>query len=154
MNKALLLFSCIIIGYLPSLSAVFVGVGEWYQALNKPPLNPPNWIFGPAWTVLYLLIGISLFIFIRNSSGKPERQRGIAFFTVQHILNFSWTPLFFHFHSISGALAVILLMLVFIILTVMTFQKACRLSGILLLPYLAWVLFATYLNLLLLILNR
>ncbi|HCE43663.1 MAG TPA: hypothetical protein DET40_08950 [Lentisphaeria bacterium] len=154
MNRALLISLCLIIGWLPSVSGIFVSPGEWYQALNKPPLNPPNWIFGPAWAILYTLIGISLYYFIRNSSGKPEKKRGLVFFTIQHILNFSWTPLFFYFHSISGALAVILLMLVFIVLTAIAFHKACRLSGILLLPYLAWVLFATYLNLLLFILNR
>ncbi|OGV38032.1 MAG: hypothetical protein A2X48_07720 [Lentisphaerae bacterium GWF2_49_21] len=154
MNKIFLLIICVLIGYLPSLSAFFVKVGEWYNALNKPPLNPPAWVFGPAWTLLYLLIGISLFNFIVNSSGKPERKKGLIFFTVQHVLNFSWTPLFFYFHSISGALAVIILMQIFIILTIVTFHKSCRLSAILLLPYLGWVLFASYLNLFLLILNR
>ncbi len=154
MKKVALLLICLIIGFLPSVSAVFVSTGEWYTKLDKPPLNPPAWVFGPAWTILYLLIGLSLFLFLCKDVSWKDRRTGIVLFTLQHLLNFSWTPVFFHFHSMIAAFAIILAMLVLIALTAWNFYRHSHASGILMVPYLAWVLFASYLNLSLILLNR
>ncbi len=154
MNKPILAAICIIIGYLPSVSGIFVRPGEWYANLAKPPLNPPPWIFGPAWTLLYLMIGLSLFFFISNTKSWKERKNGITFFICQHILNFSWTPVFFHFHAMSAAFAIILGLLAMIAVTAWCFHRHSCTASILLVPYMAWVTFASYLNLSLIILNR
>ncbi len=123
--------------------------GEWYQSLQKPFFNPPNWIFGPVWTTLYVLIGIAgARTWIRRSTGTRMR----LWFT-QMVLNFLWSPIFFGMQSPVGALVIIIPMLICIIaFMVLTFSRD-RLSSLLFAPYALWVAFATALNASIVVLN-
>lgn len=123
--------------------------GDWYQSLNKPPFNPPNWIFGPVWTTLYVLIGVAG---ARTWLSAPSSSRMQIWFA-QMALNFLWSPAFFGMESTLLGLIVIIPMLVLIIVYIQRSWKPDRLSAMLFLPYLAWVSFATLLNVSLFILN-
>lgn len=141
----------IALSFLPgSVGALFTATGPWYESLDKPPWNPPSWLFGPAWTVLYILIGISAFLYWRARGEK----RGWIAWGVAWALNFAWTPLFFGARQIGPALAVIIGLAGAIMWTMVAFRRASSASAWLLAPYLAWVLFATSLNAGILILNR
>jgi benzodiazapine receptor len=116
--------------------------GPWYEALQKPWFNPPNWLFGPAWTVLYILIAIAgwrTWVFNRAS-------RAMTLWWVQLALNFLWSPLFFTLHSIGGALLVVSLMLLSILAFIALRWNRDRVAALLFVPYAAWVAFATSLN--------
>ncbi len=125
---------------------------EWFDSLNKPFLSPPDWLFAPVWTILYILIAISFILFIKGGMTK-EKRLPLAFFIIQMLLNFAWSPVFFRLESIGGALAIIIFMWLFILLTVIFFFKHSKLASILLVPYLVWVSFAFYLNLSYFVLN-
>lgn len=125
------------------------GGGAWYQSLAKPPGTPPPWVFGPVWSVLYLLMGVFLGRLIVRRAGKAT-----AFFGIQFLLNLAWTPVFFGLQQPGVALVVILLLLFFLILTIRISRKHDKPAALLLLPYLAWVAYATYLNAGFFILNR
>ncbi|OAE43466.1 TspO/MBR family protein [Agrobacterium tumefaciens] len=123
--------------------------GEWYQSLQKPFFNPPNWIFGPVWTTLYALIGIAG---ARTWIRRPTGTRMRLWFT-QMVLNFLWSPIFFGMQSPVGALVIIIPMLICIIaFMVLTFSRD-RLSSLLFAPYALWVAFATVLNASIVVLN-
>ena len=116
--------------------------GEWYQSLQKPFFNPPNWIFGPVWTTLYVLIGIAgARTWIRKRMGTRMR----LWFT-QMVLNFLWSPIFFGMQSPTGALVIIIPMLICIIAFVTLTYSRDRVSMWLFVPYAVWVAFATLLN--------
>ena len=123
----------------------------WYYNLTKPPLAPPDWIFPPVWSILYfsMLIALLLYLF------KPAQNKklGYIYFIAQLILNFLWTPTFFYLQNIVLALIVIILLDIFVILTIKSFYKVSKISGLILMPYLLWILFATYLNIGYLVLN-
>jgi len=128
-------------------------MNDWYPTLIKPPLTPPSWIFGPVWTVLYLMIALSVFLFLRQVQ-VSERISLLVVLAVHLLANFAWTGLFFGLQSPPLALLDILVLDVTLILLVVNFWPVSKLSSILLWPYLGWVLFATYLNAGFLILNR
>ncbi|WP_312357830.1 TspO/MBR family protein [Agrobacterium sp.] len=116
--------------------------GEWYQSLQKPFFNPPNWIFGPVWTTLYVLIGIAgARTWIRKRMGTRMR----LWFT-QMVLNFLWSPIFFGMQSPAGALIIIISMLVCILAFIALSYRRDRVSMWLFMPYALWVAFATVLN--------
>ena len=117
---------------------------EWYSQLNRPELSPPKWVFPPVWTTLYILIFISLCVFIKNNSG--HRILPLIIFGIQMALNFSWSPVFFGMKNIKGALIICILMWIFIFLNIIFFYQTSKLAGILLIPYFLWVTFAMYLN--------
>lgn len=121
------------------------GGGEWYQSLTKPPLNPPGWVFGPVWSTLYLLMGISLFL-VWERHDRRGATLAVDVFGAQLVLNAAWSPAFFTLHSPALALAIIIPMLILIALSILLFRRVSPPAGWLLLPYLAWVSFATYLN--------
>ncbi len=125
---------------------------EWFDSLNKPFLSPPDWLFAPVWTILYILIAISFILFIKGGMTK-EKRLPLAFFIIQMLLNFAWSPVFFRLENIGGALAIIIFMWLFILLTIIFFFKHSKLASILLVPYLVWVSFAFYLNLSYFVLN-
>ena len=127
------------VGILGSFTTIS-SIQNWYQFLNKPPFNPPSWIFGPVWKFLYLLMGISLYM-IWARKGKH-----LTFFWIQLILNAIWSFLFFGLHSPTLALIDIVVLLIAIIITIKAFYKIYKLAGLILLPYLVWVSFATILN--------
>ena len=126
-------------------------IPTWYSTLIKPALNPPAWIFGPVWVTLYALMGISLWLVWRSNSS--EKRRAIWLFIVQLVLNAIWSPIFFGAHSISNALAVIVLLWAAIVLTILIFKRISKPAAWLLLPYILWVSFAAYLNFAIWILN-
>lgn len=116
----------------------------WHFSLTKPYLTPPAWIFVPVWSFLYLTIAFSFVLYFL----KKDENKGLGYlyFLVQMILNLIWTPVFFGTKNILLALIVIILMDVFIILTIKKFYEVRKFAGLILIPYLIWTLFATYLN--------
>lgn len=128
-------------------------ITTWYAALNKPSFNPPDWIFGPVWIILYILMGISLFIIWKEDLKNREVKAAFVIFMIQLIFNAAWSLIFFGAESISGGLIVIIILWVLILITIIRFMKISRTAGIMLLPYLLWVSFATVLNFYILKLN-
>ena len=123
--------------------------GAWYSSLVKPPFNPPNWIFGPVWSLLYVLIAVAGWrTWVREPAGAAMKIWG-----VQLALNFAWSPTFFGAKMMGPALVVIVLLLASIVLFIIKVWNRDRLSGWLFAPYAAWVAFATLLNASLLWLN-
>ncbi len=130
-----------------SLGSVFTvaEIPNWYASLQKPVFNPPNWIFGPVWTILYTLMGVALYLVWKKPISK-DRYTALVFFMIQFTLNFFWSIIFFKYHQLGWALVEILMMWVSILLTIIFFWKNSNMAALLLIPYLAWVSFATLLN--------
>ncbi len=121
---------------------VLVAPGEWYAGLAKPAFNPPNWIFGPTWAVLYILIAVAGWrVWQRDRTGWP-----VKLWWAQLVLNFLWTPVFFGAHQIGLALVVILLLLAAILGFIATAWRRDRIAAWLFAPYAAWVAFASALT--------
>jgi len=121
-------------------------ITNWYDSLNKPSFNPPDWIFGPVWVILYLMMGISLFIVWKEDLKNKEIKSAFLIFMIQLIFNAAWLIVFFGGHSIIGGLIVIVILWILILITILKFIKISRVAGILLIPYLLWISFATVLN--------
>lgn len=147
--------TCLVLGGLSGFSTMSEIKG-WYLNLNKPSFNPPNWLFGPAWSTLYTFMGIALALVWNELSKKQisvfKHKAGI-FFGIQLVLNLVWSTLFFNLHQIGLALVEMLVLLGFIILTTIEFWKIHRFSGVLMIPYILWVSFATVLTASILYLN-
>lgn len=123
----------------------------WYKFLNKPSFSPPNWLFGPAWLILYLLMGIALYL---NWIKKTKQAKfNVRLFFIHLFFNLIWTPIFFGARNLFLALIVIIIIWVLIVMMIFKFWKVNKLSSFLLIPYLLWVTFATILNLSILLLN-
>lgn len=119
----------------------------WYEALLKPTFNPPAWLFGPVWTLLYGMMAVALWLVRRDRDAEPAlRRRATVLFAVQFALNLLWTPLFFGLHSPGLAFVDICLLWIALLTTMLTFGRVRPLAGYLLLPYLLWVSFALVLN--------
>ena len=146
--RSLLVFLIIVVG--GGITIGFVTApGTWYAELLKPSFNPPNWIFAPVWTILYIFIAIAGWrIWLRNSDGWAMKS-----WAAQLALNFIWSPIFFSAHRIDIALGIILLLLIAIITFIVKARHKDRLAAMLFLPYAAWVAFASVLNGSLLYLN-
>ena len=126
-----------------------LSVTGWYQTLIKPPLNPPDWVFAPVWTTLYILMAIAAWrVWLRNAP-----RRALVLYAVQLLLNLGWSVLFFGMQRPLWALVEIVLLLAAILATLAAFRTADRWAGRLLVPYAAWVAFATYLNAGIVVLN-
>ena len=117
----------------------------WYDALVKPAVTPPDWAFPLAWTVIYILLGLSLAMLI-NARGARMRGAAITLFAVQLIVNLTWSPLFFGMHEVTWALAVVGAMLVLTIAMILVFARVRTTAALLLVPYVGWLCFAGYLN--------
>ena len=139
------LLLCFAIGALGSIFAA-PSIPSWYAGLIKPPLTPSNHAFGPVWAILYTLMAVSAWI-VWKTRPSPCRRRGLRLFLVQLGLNLLWTWIFFSRHQMLTALADVVVLWVAILLTILTFKKMSATAAWLLLPYLAWVTFAGYLNL-------
>lgn len=120
-------------------------VDSWYAQLAKPEFNPPAWVFAPVWNVLYFLMAVALYR-IWTSANRPDKKTALAVFFGQLLLNVAWSAVFFGLRSPAGGFLVIILLLLGIICTINYFRRVSRLSAWLLVPYLAWVLFAACLN--------
>lgn len=124
----------------------FTSVGNWYQTLRQPKWNPPNWIFGPVWTTLYLMIAISGWLIFIKARTFKERKIGFCLYGAQLFFNFLWSFFFFFLKNPGLAFLDILILLSFISLNIFSFWKIYRPAAILLIPYLIWTLYAVTLN--------
>lgn len=128
-------------------------ITTWYAALQKPSFSPPNWIFGPVWTILYVLMGASLYIAQQEGQNKEYLKKSMLLFGTQLSLNLLWSIIFFGLKSPRYAFAEIILLWGAIALTILDFRKISRTAGLLLVPYILWVSFAAVLNYYILVLN-
>lgn len=120
-------------------------INTWYALLNKPSFNPPNYLFGPVWTLLYLLMGVSLYL-IWQAPASVAKRNALIIFAIQLALNFAWSFLFFEFKLLGVALVEILLMWASIIAMIWLFKPINKTAAYLQIPYLCWVSFASLLN--------
>lgn len=123
--------------------------GTFYSQLERPPWAPPAWVFGPVWSVLYLTMAISAWLVWRTASNRPEKTRALGLFAAQLVANALWSWLFFAWHQGAAALAEVALLWLLIAWTAAAFSRIKPLAGLLLVPYLLWVSFASVLNLVL-----
>ena len=171
-EKAVKLFLSIIVCELAGvIGSVFTTsqINLWYVYLKKPSFNPPNWIFGPVWTILFVLMGISLFLVLEKVPlsqtankffGKvftknfwTGKESAVVVFAIQLILNIKWSFLFFAFHSPALAFVEIIFLWLAILWTIFKFYKISKNASYLLIPYILWVSFASFLNLSIWLLN-
>ncbi len=154
-NSAKLLISvigCELVGILGTPFTV-AAIPSWYATLEKPFFAPPNWLFGPAWTLLYFLMGASFYLIWKQNSKTKKAQIAKKFFFTQLFLNFIWSPLFFGLRSPLLGLIDIVALWILIILTIYKFHPLSKWAAYLLIPYLLWVTFASTLNGAILFLN-
>lgn len=121
-------------------------VNGWYAVIEKPALTPPGWLFGPVWTALYTMMGIACYLVLRKGWNSPGVKPAIFAFALQLALNAAWSPIFFGIPNFGLALIVIIVMWLAIALTIYLFRVLDHRAAWLLVPYLLWVTFATYLN--------
>lgn len=131
--------------FLAATTGLFVATDGWYATLLKPSWNPPAWVFAPTWTLLYILMALAAWLVWREGGWRAQ-GRPLGLFLVQLFLNALWTPLFFGLHWPGGALADILVLWAVLAITLLSFGRVNTLACLLLMPYLAWVTFATLLN--------
>lgn len=136
---------CLTVGYFSGMETRD-SITTWYPTLAKPFFNPPNWIFGPVWTLLYIMMGIAAGFVWTKGSDEQTTKKALGFFAIQLGLNALWSYLFFGLHNPFLALIEIILLWLMILETYYLFKKIVKTAGLLLLPYLAWVSFATILN--------
>ncbi|MDP3071263.1 MAG: TspO/MBR family protein [Opitutaceae bacterium] len=144
-RQILALFGWLALCFAAAATAAFVSTDGWYAALHKPAWNPPAWVFAPAWTFLYATMAVAAWLVWREGGWRAQ-GRALGMFVLQWVLNALWTPLFFGLHRPGLALIDILALWLVLALTLVAFWRVRRAAGVLLLPYLAWVTFATALN--------
>ena len=137
------------------IGAVFTtsAIPTWYATLARPWFAPPNWLFGPAWTVLYILMGVASFLVYQKREKDPRVDGALMVYGLQLFLNLLWSLIFFGLQSNLGGLIEIVLLWVMILVTIRRFHQVSPAAGLLLVPYIAWVTFATVLNFGILLLN-
>jgi benzodiazapine receptor len=134
---------CLVAGFVGSLFTA-PAIPAWYRGLHRPAWGPPNWVFAPVWTVLYVTMGVAAWLVWRRAA--PGAPVALALFGVQLALNVAWSALFFGLRSPGAGLVDIILLWLAILATVMAFWRISPAAGLLLLPYLGWVSFAASLN--------
>jgi len=136
---------CLLAGF---IGAFFTtpSIPAWYASLAKPTFSPPNWLFAPVWTTLYILMGVAFFLVWRKSAKNKNFKISAALFALQLFLNVLWSAVFFGMHSLAGGLAVIILLWLAILANIIWFWRSSRAAGALMVPYIAWVSFAAFLN--------
>lgn len=151
----------LVISILTCLGAGFIGsvftfesIPTWYAGLKKPFFNPPNWLFGPVWTILYLMMAIAAYLVWQKGLTDGKVQTGLELFAIQLVLNVCWSIIFFGLQAPLFAFVEIVALWLAIFLTIQKFSQVSATAGRLLLPYLAWVSFASILNLSVYLLNR
>jgi benzodiazapine receptor len=135
----------VFLGFLSGWVAGSSSNNRWFEALVRPAAMPPGWAFGAAWTVLYILMGIALAM-ILNARGARFRSAAIALFVLQFIANLAWSPLFFAAHQVAAAFVLILLILALAVAATFAFGQVRAAAAWLMVPYLAWLCFASILN--------
>jgi translocator protein len=126
--------------------ATDTGAGSWYATLEQPAWNPPDWLFGPVWTLLYVLMAVAAWLVARRGLDQRPVIVAVGVYAVQLVLNLSWTLVFFGLEAPAAALAVIVALIAAIVVTIRLFQPLHAVAAFLLVPYLVWVLYATALN--------
>jgi benzodiazapine receptor len=121
-------------------------VNTWYRTIAKPSFNPPDSVFGPVWTTLYVLIGISAYLIWQKRAMIEHFPRTVAIYFLQLILNLMWSFIFFYAHQIGVALAEIVFLLIFAVVNALIFYKIDKTAGLLFIPYILWISFATFLT--------
>jgi translocator protein len=141
-HRSLALFIVLVVGIGWTIGATNLP-GAWYASLQKPPFNPPNWVFAPIWTILYVMIAVAGWrTYLQVDAMAPPMQLWLA----QIILNFLWSPVFFTVHHMTLALAIILTLLAVIVSFIWVQWRENRVAAALFIPYAAWVAFASLLN--------
>ena len=125
-----------------------------FESVQKPPLTPPAWLFPVVWSILYVLMGIASYLVLQAENSGDEKINAFVFYTLQLIFNFFWPILFFGFSAYFIAFAWIILLLALILITTTKFYKLSKPAGLLMIPYILWVSFATYLNFAVFMLNK
>lgn len=128
-------------------------IDSWYAGLNKPFFNPPNWLFAPVWTILFILMGIAAYLVWKNGESDQDVKRALKFYFSQLVFNFLWSFIFFYLHLPLIAFIDIVILWVLIFLTIKNFKNISANAAYLLYPYLIWVSFASILNLAIIVLN-
>ena len=143
---AVVLMTCLVVGYLSGM-VTRDSITTWYPTLFKPSFNPPNWIFAPVWTILYIMMGVAGgMVWNRMEQDAENVKKAFMFFIIQLALNAIWSLLFFYLHNPFLSLIEIVLLWLLIFETYTQFKKIDKVAGMLLVPYLAWVSFAMVLN--------
>jgi translocator protein len=136
-----LCLGCAGIGSLLTLPSI----STWYTTIRKPTWNPPNWLFGPVWTLLYLSMAVAAWLVWRQSETHSVGF-ALTLFAIQLALNLAWSAIFFHYHQIGAAVVDVVVLWIFILATTLAFSKIALAASWLMVPYLAWVTFASILN--------
>ena len=139
--------------FLAAATGIVLKPGEWYARLNKPTWRPPNWLFAPVWTVLYLMIAFAGWL-VWETAGFSGGGWALAFYALQLLLNALWTPVFFGLHRLDLGFVVIVVLWLAIAATIVAFAPVNGIAALLMIPYLAWVSFASLLNFAVWRLNR
>lgn len=143
------LFGWILLCELAGITGVFFttpAIPTWYASLVKPSFSPPNWIFGPVWTLLYALMGVAVYRIWRLGTKRKGVRQALMWFFINLTLNALWSPIFFGAQQIAAAFIIISAIWVTIIILIVRYHKLDTVSAYLLVPYLLWVSFATVLN--------
>ncbi len=150
MNKFITFIFAIVVSFIPgAIGYMFTPRGAsdvWYNALNKSALTPPGWVFGVAWTILYALLGIALYLIIVSPKSNQLKGRAYLLFAVQMALNALWTYLFFGLQMPAAALIILILLIIFTVWMTRIFRQIRPAAAYMVWPYILWMLFATYLN--------
>jgi tryptophan-rich sensory protein len=130
-----------------SVGATMTDIGPWYQALAKPSWQPPDWLFGPAWTLIFALAALSAVTAWRDAPDQAAREWMVGLFAVNGVLNIAWSALFFRFRRPDWALVEVVVLWLSVLALILLLRRYSRPAALMLLPYLAWVAFAAILNL-------
>ena len=150
MKKFFLFVLAIFISFLPGIFGVMFTPSHsddvWYNALNNSVLTPDGWVFGVAWTILYTLLGIALFLIMNNTKTRLNKTKAYVLFIAQMVLNALWTYLFFGVHMVGAAIACLVALIVVSIWMLVVFKPISKMASYLVWPYVIWMCFALYLN--------
>lgn len=144
---------CLFVGFAGSFATINA-IPTWYATLQKPFFSPPNWIFAPVWTILYVFMGLAAYLVWHKGLQKKAIKFALKLFLIQLVLNFFWSIIFFGYRLPGLALGEIILLWIAIFLTIKAFFPINKYAAYLLIPYLTWVSFATILNLAIVLLNH
>ena len=143
---------CLVVGMAGGL-LTYPAIASWYALLNKPFFTPPNWVFGPAWTILYVLMGASMAMVLGKGLRNKKVRPALGIFGLQLALNFLWSLAFFALHSPAAGVVVIAALWATLAATIWRFWAVSRNAALLLVPYILWVSFASLLNLAVAVMN-
>ncbi len=121
-------------------------IDTWYQSIEKPSWQPPSWAFGPVWTTLYVMMGVAFYLVWKNESRSRNRKLAMIFWSMQLVLNFFWSYIFFNQHKLGLAVVEIIALWIFIFITIILFGRVNKLAAWLMVPYISWVSFASLLT--------